>query len=110
MSLERFENYDEDLSIASETKEESNDVVIITERDEVLEVKKRAHKENQKVNMWRNVVTGALICTAVAVVSTTYIILVKEEIAMFETAVSTDERTFQWELTCFCSSSNSVEL
>lgn len=59
------------------------------ERDEIQEVQKRARRETANVIRWRNVVTCALVCTAVAVVISTFLFLKREETKLFETAVST---------------------
>lgn len=58
------------------------------ERDEVQEVKKMSAGDTNRVRMWRFVVTGCLVATAVAVTLTTYRSLKDEQQQNFEVAVS----------------------
>lgn len=77
---------DEDESLSHASSEGEGGV--IEERDETHEVKKRTHRETANVVRWRNVVTGGLICTALAVVISMFLFLKREETELFETAVS----------------------
>jgi hypothetical protein len=57
------------------------------ERDEVQEVHKTQRKDTRRLRLWRFVVTGVLLVTALAVTLTTYRFLQDEQQNNFKTAV-----------------------
>ena len=57
-------------------------------RDEVGEVRKMSSKDTNRLRLWRLVVTGVLLLTALAVTFTTYTLLEQQEDENFQTAVS----------------------
>lgn len=56
-------------------------------RDEVCEVRKLSSKDTSRLRLWRIVVTGVLLLTALVVTFTTYTLLKKQEDKNFQTAV-----------------------
>lgn len=56
-------------------------------RDEVREVRKMSSKHTFRLRMWRLVVTGVILMTALAVTFTTYNLLQQQEDKNFRTAV-----------------------
>jgi hypothetical protein len=56
-------------------------------RDEVGEVRKLSSKDTNRLRLWRIVVTGVLLLTALAVTLTTYTLLEQQEEENFHTAV-----------------------
>jgi type VI protein secretion system component VasF len=56
-------------------------------RDEVREVRKLSSKDTTRLRLWRIIVTGVLLLTAVAITFTTYILLTQQEDENFQTAV-----------------------
>lgn len=74
---------DSDYSESSEVGERPEE-----DRDEEQEVRNMSSKETFRVHLWRYVVTGVLLMTAVAVTFTTYSFLRRQEDDNFKTAVS----------------------
>ena len=62
-------------------------------RDEVGEVRKMSSKDTTRLRLWRIVVTGVLLLTALAVTFTTYTLLQQQEDENFHTAVRYIKRT-----------------
>ena len=56
-------------------------------RDEVGEVRKLSSQDTHRLRMWRMVVTGVLLLTAMAMTLTTYKLLERQEDDNFKTAV-----------------------
>lgn len=79
-----FDNESDDESSTAEPQTTDEE----EERDEVQEVKKMAAGDTNRVRMWRFVVTGCLVATAVAITVTTYCFLKDEQEHNFNVAVS----------------------
>jgi hypothetical protein len=95
-----------DLNIV-ETSEESDETVsdddaevVTTEelrRDEVREIRKMSSKDTFRLRLWRIVVTGVLLLTALTVTLTTYALLQQQEEKNFQTAVRFHIRLPVWQ-------------
>lgn len=75
---------------SEETTSDDDAEVAMTEdlrRDEVREVRKLSSKDTFRLRLWRIVVTGVLLLTALAVTLTTYALLQQQEEKNFQTAV-----------------------
>lgn len=76
------EDEDDELGVGSARMEQP-----LRSRDEVSEVRKMSSKDTSRLRMWRIVVTGVLLLTALAVTLTTYTLLKQQEQKNFQTAV-----------------------
>ncbi|CAB9515789.1 Receptor-type guanylate cyclase gcy [Seminavis robusta] len=91
---DNMEFEDEESSVVSEAMTDTeNTVRSEDERDEKKEVYKMSAKDTRRVQLWRFVVTVALLVTALVVTLTTYRFLKDEETSNFEVAFEQFSRT-----------------
>lgn len=90
------DNHDDPSSLLSKSSNSNG-------RDEVKEIQNVQKKENNRILLWRVLLSFALLATGVVVTVTTYMALVNEEQNKFVDAV----RKFKWPVLClfFCSTS-----
>ena len=78
-----------DPSSGNPQTERSNPTTWEEERDEVREVRQRSSRDTRRIRLWRCVVMGSLVATAVAITLVTFQFLEDEQDGNFRTAVST---------------------
>lgn len=83
------EDEDDDLNSGTNDEDEASFSTSAHSRDEINEINGLLRKESKAVHMWREIVTGMLVITAVLVTVTTYLILTRAEVENFSNGVST---------------------
>jgi hypothetical protein len=88
MTVDKIDDGDDDDDDENGIDATTTETEQIDRRDEVGEVRKMSSKDTNRLRLWRIVVTGVLLLTALAVTFTTYTLLKKQENENFKTAVS----------------------